>query len=181
MSESPLAMLAAAHAKLAASKGEDLEPMTDEAVAFFADRGWVKFPLSDAHVKELEELVGFSFSPLLRGLFQTRAAMPSFETYVFGIGSWCAEATFEKNRDIAKARAEYDWDLPKLVAITSDEDFLAVTEDGKVVAVCNNEGNIDTEHGPLESFLVRYAKAAQRKAEGADADEVSEDPEAQHV
>lgn len=181
MSESPLAQLVAAHERLAAANDQKLEPMTTEDLADFADRGWVRFPLSAAHVKELEDLTGFSFSPLLRGLLETRAAMPRASVDVFGIDSWCAESIFEKNKDVASAREEYDWDLPKLVAITSDEDFLAVTEDGNVVRVCSNEGNIEVDHGPLDRWLVRYAHAVEKKADGAESDEVWEDPEAQYV
>ena len=45
--------------------------------------------------------------------------------------------------------------------LSSDEDFLAVYEDGTVVQICNNEGNVEDD-APLgvtniEAFLERYA------------------------
>ncbi len=178
MTHDPIRTLVDAHERLASAGENSLDPMSDDDLASFADRGWVKFPLSASHVEELEGIAGFTFTPLLKGLLQTRGAMPPFDVDVFGIGGWCAEGIFEKNRDIASAREEYDWELPKLVVITADEDFLAVTEDEKVVRVCSNEGNIETEHGPLAGWLVRYAAAATKKADGADPDETSEDPEA---
>jgi hypothetical protein len=180
MTTDPLRAIVEAHERLAAATDNSLEPMSDEDLASFSDRGWVKFPLTATQVEELETIAGFAFPPLLKGMLQTRGAMSSFDVDVFGVGGWCAEGIFERNREISEARKEYDWDLPKLVALTADEDFHAVTEDGRVVRICNNEGNIETEHGPLAGWLVRYSVAATKKAEGADSDETSEDPEASY-
>lgn len=145
------------------------------------ERGWVPFPLSDGHVEQLEEIAGFSFSPLLRALFQTAGAMPYCDVSgVLGVNSWVGSYAFEKNRDVAKAREQYDWDLPALVAITSDEDFLAVTEGGEVVQICSNEGNIETRHGSLDGWLARYTNAALLKAADPEGYEDDGDPEAEY-
>jgi hypothetical protein len=145
------------------------------------DRGWVPLPLSDHHVEQLEQLAGFGFSPLLRALFQTAGAMPVADVGgVLGVSSWVGSFVFEKNRDVARAREEYDWDLPKLVAITWEEDFLAVTEHEQVVKICGNEGNIESRHGSLEEWLGRYTSAASLKAADPEGYEDNGDPEAEY-
>jgi hypothetical protein len=176
-----LERLATAHAKLAAATDQSDQSFCDsEIVDDLRARGWVDFPLSEPDLAKLEELAQFSFSPTLRGLFQTKGAMPSFSVDVFGVAEWAKESAIEKNRDLAGAREQYEWELPKFVAITSDEDFLAVTEDGRVVRVCSNEGNIEVDHGHLDGWLSRYAAAVLAKADGEEGG-YEEDPEAEYI
>lgn len=168
--------LAAAHRQLRTSLGETSDPEDDnKPTEMRISRGWVPFPLADSNVGELESLAGFTFSPLLRSLFQTKDAMITLPRGVHGVSDWTMGYALEKNRDFARAREEYGWELPKMVAITWDEDFLAVTEKGKVVRVCNNEGNIDNQLGTLESWLAGYTAAVQRYA--ADPDGFEDDEE----
>lgn len=174
--------LAAAHEAM--SKASEDHPLTPTQIDDdLRERGWVPAPLSADDVGKLESLVGFEFSPLLRALFTTKNAMPAGSLWgVFGISEWCGSGVFEKNREVAEARERYDWDLPKLVVISADEDFVAVTEDHRVVGVCSNEGNIETDHGPLEGWISRYTKAALRRAEDpSDEDAYREDPEQEFV
>src|SRR5262249_1295178 len=138
MTNDPIRALVDAHERLAAANEQSLEPMSDEDLASFSDRGYVKYPLSESHVQELETLAGFAFSPLLKRLLQPPGAMPPFDVGVFGINGWAGHGIFEKNREIAEAREKYHWELPKLLVISSDEDFRAVTEAGDVVRVCSN-------------------------------------------
>lgn len=171
------------HGKLAIALELDQQkerPPSDDLLA----RGWVQYPLSDADVERLESIAGFTLSPIVRALFQTRGAMPSFEVDAFGVGQWAGSWTFEVNQDIANARAEYGWDLPKMVRLDAGEDFYAVTEEGEVVFVCSNEGNIERRHGAIEGWLGRYVDSAAQKAADPDAylddDEAREDPEAEY-
>jgi hypothetical protein len=170
--------LAAVHVAISqSSEPISLEPteLDDED----REQGWVPTPLSTEDIVRLEGIAGFSFSPLLRALFTTKNAIPPVSGGgVFGIGEWVGSAVFVKNAEVAKAREEYDWDLPKLVAITSDEDFVAVTEDHRVVRICSNEANIEVDHGPLEGWIARYIKAGlSRAADPDDEDAFGEDPE----
>ncbi len=159
---------------------------TDSLPEFDEDdlaRGRVAYPLSDADVARLESIAGFTFSPLLRQLFQTQGAMPVFEVDVFGMSHWVGSWALESNQETAKARADYDWDLPKLVRIDTHEDFFAVTEDGELVNVCGNEGNIERRHGSLEGWLGRYVASAALMAEDPEAyreGDNQEDPEAEY-
>ena len=84
-----------------------------------------------------------------------------------------------ENREVAPAPEEYDWELPALVALSSEEDFLAVTDDGDVVRVGGNEVNIETRHGSLEAWLKRYTDAALRRADDPEFSCI-EDPEAEY-
>jgi hypothetical protein len=176
----PIHKLVAAHTALAEALELSLEPFTlDDDIL---ERGWVAYPLSKSDLQRLEALAGFTFSPLLCALFSTKGAMAPFEEGVFGLSSWCGQDAFEKNQAVVKAREEYDWNLPKLVAIASDEDFYAVTEDHKVVVICGNEGIIEREHGSLEGWLRRYADAVMQRAKNPDdIDVYNEDPEAEHT
>lgn len=169
--------IVAANEALARASGEELEsgPLSEDLV----ERHWVPVPLAEDSVARLETIAGFTFSPLFRSLLSTKNAMPT--QGVFGVGEWALSGIIERNEQFAAARAEYDGDVPKLVAITSDEDFLAVTEDGKVVYFCNNEGLIEREHGPLEGFLSRVASALQKRAKHPDDEPEDEDPEAKFV
>jgi hypothetical protein len=170
--------LVKANEALAKALGEKLEsgPLSEALL----ERHWVPVPLTADSVARLEAIAGFSFSPLLRALLSTKNAMPTQS--VFGVGDWAGSSIIEKNEAFAAARAEYDWEAPKLVAITHDEDFFAVTEEDRVVYFCNNEGLIEREHGPLEGFLSRVTSVLKKRAKNPDEDdEDDEDPEAEYV
>lgn len=162
--------------------------MAHEMAEAFRGREWVGFPLDAAALASLEGLIGFGLSPLLREFLTTPNAMVAHEDVCLrGANAWAGNWILEKNRDIAEARERYEWDLPKLIAITNDEDFLAVTEDGEVVQICGNEGNIDRRHGDFEAWLGRYAEAARTLSEHPNAASpfpkvhgLDEDPEAQY-
>lgn len=116
--------------------------------------------LPEAELEQLEQLVGFPFSPTLKALFTTPGAMPRNDGIgVFGLSSWVGSRALQRNREVLAAREQGAWELPKLVVISGDEDFFAVTEAGDVVRVTFNEGNISRSHGPLDAFLERYMSA----------------------
>lgn len=157
-----------AHQKLATALELSLEhtlfsdPELADLAASLRERGWLEFPLKSTEVNKLEALVGFAFSPLLRALFETKECMPPFEVGVLGMReAWCGSSVFETNQEFLKLDRG---DLPKLVILNNDEDFWAVTEDGKVVYVCRNEANIEKSVDSLETWLSLYVKAVETKA-----------------
>jgi hypothetical protein len=170
MNNELIARVVEAHRKLAAAIGAEVqrgEPLAEHLVI---ERGWVPAPLSEENVAALEALVGFSFPKLLRELLATRGAVPEFSVAVPGVFEWSGSGIFEKNKEVAAAREEYDWDLPPLVAITADEDFLAVTEEGDVVRVSSNEGLVEKTYGTLDEWLDRYCGFVEKKAADPEAD-----------
>lgn len=156
--------LAAAYETLAKARGLTLAPT--EVTAEERAEGAVSWPLRDDDLAALEEVAGFSFSPTLRALLTTPNALPQGEGFgVYRISEWAGTSILARNRDIAAARDEFGWELPKLVVLTYDEDFRAVQEDGTVVEVCGNEGNIEATFGSLEDWIARYTAGILAYAE----------------
>ena len=181
--------LAAAHETLAKARGLTLAPT--EVTAEERAAGAASWPLGEDDLAALEEIAGFPFSPTLRALLTTPNALPVGEGYgVYGVSEWSGGSILGRNREIAQARDDYDWDLPKLLVLSHDEDFRAIQEDGTVVEVCGNEGNIEATFGPLDAWIDRYtdavlAYAAAVVAAKNDSYEVreafEEDPEIDYV
>lgn len=156
--------LAAAHETLAKARGLTLVPteVTEEERA----AGASSWPLGDEEIATLEEIAGFSFSPTLRALLTTAHALPEGEGFgIYGVSEWSGSSILGRNREIAEARDDYDWDLPKLLVLSHDEDFRAIQEDGTVVEVCGNEGNVEATFGPLEAWIERYTAGILAYAE----------------
>jgi hypothetical protein len=156
--------LAAAHETLAKARGLTLAPteVTDEERA----DGAASWPLRDDDLADLEEIAGFSFSPTLRALLTTPNALPEGEGFgIYRVSEWSGSSILERNRQVAEAREECDWDLPKMLVLSHDEDFRAVQEDGTVVEVCGNEGNVEATFGPLEAWIDRYTDGILAYAE----------------
>jgi len=106
-------------------------------------------PFTADDLRAIEDVAGVKIPGALAELWTTPKAVPWFGVGVddYLISEWLETpaAVIEKIRDFRKAREEYDWDLPDLLPIGADEDYVAVLEGGKVAQICNNEGNFEDE------------------------------------
>lgn len=160
--------------KTAEKRNAVIERIARAHVALAKLRGVVSeapVPLSEDEIRKLEELAGLSIPPLVRAFFTTRFAPAWFDVTLEEQEDddgehiqWLANGTdlIQSQTEYQEAKAEYEWDLPPLFRFTSDEDFYACLEDGAVIQICGNEGNIESDlvlgESSFERFLDQYCK-----------------------
>lgn len=152
MAASPIvARLVKAHAAYAKREG-------------FEDDG-ESAPWTAADFAKLEELAGVALPPLMKEIYSTRGAFPWFGVSAseYPGFEWASRPEVLVDRIEGAKRLAEGGDLPEsFLCVTTDEDYLAVLDDGRLVQVCSNEANIEDEE-PMgvttyDAFIARYCE-----------------------